>query len=93
HLSCAVRAPSHNDLELAQLDLLARDVPLGRPDIVCSSEIGPRQSRRLFQGLGEDWFEAYHPLCSAHFTGHPSTWNCPRCKLRGIRPPAKQVRQ
>ncbi|CAB1104442.1 unnamed protein product [Ectocarpus sp. CCAP 1310/34] len=26
HLSCAVRAPSHNDLELAQLDLLARDV-------------------------------------------------------------------
>lgn len=26
HLSYAVRAPSHNDVELAQLDLLARDV-------------------------------------------------------------------
>lgn len=26
HLSFAVRAPSHNDLELSQLDLLARDV-------------------------------------------------------------------
>lgn len=40
HLSYAVRAPSHNDRELSQLDLLARDV-VSSSDLFLSRVVSP----------------------------------------------------